>query len=261
MLPRRDLLLGCRHPVQLNPVVETAETALRTWEPCWTAFLDGAVREEACERLGNLAELELHGDGGYPGAERQRLLILRRETGLNPVSIDTPLTGVQINGNFLFDPAEPEDLRLVLVEAGLQVGAIGDVWLRGDRGGQAVVSSEASAHLDGWRGQVRTVEVHLEVCPLSSLQPPARRLPRRLQTVEASCRLDAVASAGFGLSRNRMGELIRAGQVRVNWKPITSSSHPLSQGDRIHLQDRGEVEVEGITITKRDRWRLELLRR
>jgi RNA-binding protein YlmH len=82
-----------------------------------------------------------------------------------------------------------------------------------------------------------------------------------MHSVEASTRLDAVASAGFGLARNRLVELIRAGAVRVNWLPVSSPSHQLETGDRIHLSGKGELTVEAITTTKRDRYRIALLRR
>ena len=89
---------------------------------------------------------------------------------------------------------------------------------------------------------------------------PAQRQPRHFQTVEASLRLDAVASAGFGISRNRMAELVRQGSVRVNWQPMSSPSRLLVAGDRVQLEGRGELRVVTVQATKRERWRLELVR-
>ena len=40
-------------------------------------------------------------------------------------------------------------------------------------------------------------------------------------------RLDAVASAGFGLSRQRMADRIREGAVRIDWVPVRSRDRPL----------------------------------
>jgi RNA-binding protein YlmH len=108
---------------------------------------------------------------------------------------------------------------------------------------------------------VRTVPVQLEAIPLAQLQWPASRSPRRLSSVEASLRLDAVASAGFGLSRSRMVELIRSGAVRLNWRPVSTPSRELSQGDRVRVEGRGELQIMEIQITKRDRWRLVIERR
>jgi|TARA_B100001142_G_scaffold254482_1_gene255479 RNA-binding protein YlmH len=37
-------------------------------------------------------------------------------------------------------------------------------------------------------------------------------------SVEASMRLDAIASAGFRMSRSKMSDLVTSGAVRVNWR-------------------------------------------
>jgi photosystem II S4 domain protein len=261
MLPRAELLQGSRNPAALERVLEAADQAMRTWQPSWTGFLDGSVLEEAEARLEALAELESHGAGGYAGAERQRLVLVRRDAGLDATQLEPPLVGVEISGNFLFDPAEPGDLRTALLGLGLPEEGIGDLWLRGDRGGQGVVGVDWQEQLQGQQAQVRSVPVQLSLRPLAELQPPPRRQPRRMHSVEASTRLDAVASAGFGLARNRLVELIRAGAVRVNWLPVSSPSHQLETGDRIHLSGKGELTVEAITTTKRDRYRIALLRR
>jgi RNA-binding protein YlmH len=127
--------------------------------------------------------------------------------------------------------------------------------------GQAIVTSDLAQRLHGCQTNVRSVEVRLEARPLADLQLPAVRNPKRLNTVEASLRLDAVASAGFGLSRARMAELIRQGEVRINWRSVSSPSKELAVGDRVQLAGRGELELEQMALTKRDRWRLTLLRR
>ena len=133
--------------------------------------------------------------------------------------------------------------------------------MRGDRGAQAIVTASLAARLQGTMGQVRTVPVTLTARPIAELQLPARRAGRRLTSVEASLRLDALASAGFGLSRSRMAELIRQGAVRLNWQPITNPSRQLTPGDRVQWEGRGELLVEDLALTKRDRWRVTLLRR
>ena len=45
-----------------------------------------------------------------------------------------------------------------------------------------------------------------------------------MSTVEASLRLDAVASAGFGYSRSKMAALVENGGVLVDWKPVKNAA-------------------------------------
>jgi photosystem II S4 domain protein len=261
LLSEEALLQGSRRRMELQPLLTAVEAALRTWEPQWTALLDPALREEAEQRLGALSELDLASWGGHPGAERRRLLLQRRDAAQPPEALEAGLLGLEISGNFLFDPAEASDLRAGLEAAGAAEGEIGDLWMRGDRGGQGLVDAALAARLNGRDGLVRTVPVRFTARPIAELQLPAARLPKRLQSVEASLRLDAVASAGFGLSRSRMAERIRQGAVRINWQPVTSPSRELAEGERVQLEGRGELTIEAIHPTQRGRWRVEMSRR
>lgn len=261
MLPRRELLEGSRRVAELEPLLAAADRALHTWEPEWSGFLEPALREEAEERLGGLSELALASEGGYPGAERRRLLLLRAEAAVEADTLPAGLTGLEIAGNFLFDPATAEEVRQSLLAEGADAAEVGDVWLRGERGGQAVVREELALRLDGTTGQVRTVAVRFEARPIEHLQVPAARQSRPVTTVEASLRLDAVASAGFGLSRSRMAELIRQGAVRIDWEPVTRASRELAAGERVQLEGRGELVIEAIDRTRRERFRIRMERR
>lgn len=268
MLPRRELLQGSRQAAALEPLIDLAERVLRTWEPGWSGFLAPDLREEAETRLASLSELRLRSAGGHPASERRRLWLERRETAQEQPSHTAAadwegagLLGLEIAGNFLFDPATAEEFRAALVAAGIDEGEVGDLWLRGDRGAQAVVTAAAATALAERQAEVRSVPVRFEARPLAELRPPPPRAPRRLSTVEASCRLDAVASAGFGLSRSRMAALIRQGAVRVDWQPVLSPSRELRAGERVQLRDRGELEVLAIEPTKRERLRIALERR
>ncbi|KEF43097.1 MAG: RNA-binding protein [Cyanobium sp. CACIAM 14] len=256
-MPHRDLLAGSRHPQALEDLLTLAETALRTWEPQASGFLAAAVREEAEARLGGLSELNLASEGGFQGAERRCLLLAR--AGSEPPA--PALLGLEISGNFLFDPATVADMVAGLERAGAADGDLGDLWLRGDRGAQAIVSAALAARLDGREGLVRTVPVRFEARPIGELSLPSLRKPREITTVEASLRLDALASAGFGLSRNRMAALIRQGAVRLDWQLVTSPSRELAVGARVQLAEKGELVILAIDPTRRERFRILMERR
>mgnify|MGYP001999699764 FL=1 len=242
----------------MHRLIDQAETVLRTWQPSWSPFLSGPELEDS-RRLESLTELRLVRDGGRPGTERCRLQLSRSDQELQPEL--TPISGLRLEGNFLFDRAEPEDMRQALIDLGVTADGIGDLWLRGDRGAQAVCTPDAADHLNGQTGRVREVTLTLEAVSIDSLQWPAQRLPKRFISVEASRRLDAIASAGFGLSRSKVTRQIREGRLRLNWHPVRQASRDLNVGDRLQLQDRGSVEVLNLELTKRDRWRVEMLRR
>jgi len=256
-LPRDALLRSCRHPTTMAALIDIAEDVLKTWQPRWSPFLSALMLEDA-NQLGALAELKISRNGGYPGAERQRLLI--QHAASPEPEPPCPLAGLNVEGNFLFDPTSPDEMRLALQGIGVDDAALGDLWIRGDRGAQAICTPEAAALLRGQRGSVREVMIACESWPLEALQWPVQRVARRLSSVEASCRLDAIASAGFGISRSKVVKQIKDGRLRLNWEPVRLASRDLKVGDRLQLQERGSIEVMNIERTKRERWRVDILR-
>ncbi len=259
-LPRKELLKGCKDPIGMEILIKQAELVLRTWEPIWSPFISAPLREEALERMATLNNLFWQSDGGHPGAERQRLQCIRYTDEI-PISKESaPIYGIHIEGNFLFDRASPQDFRNALEIIGVPSGGLGDLWIRGDRGAQALCTPEAAELLDGKSSKIRDVPIRCELVPTTKLQLPINRIAKRLQTVEASTRLDAISSAGFGLSRGKVVSQIKAGKLRLNWKPIKQVNKELIVGDRIQLEGKGNLEVISIELTKKHRWRVELLR-
>ncbi len=238
-------------------VLDLAEQALRTWEVVVTDFCAPPLVAEVQERFSRLTELHLLPWGGYPQAERQRLAIARAELPLDPEQI--PLVALNITGNFLFDPASHRDFLGALLGTGLVREKVGDIVLLGERGGQAIVVPDVAEFLVMHLTQVRTVPVKTQEIPLDDLRirPPKTK---EMTTVEASLRLDAIASAGFGLSRSKMADAVNQGNIRVNWKPITQSSYSLKAGDLVTFRGKGRLEIGEITVTKKQRYRIQLTR-
>ncbi|HJM80752.1 MAG: photosystem II S4 domain protein [Prochlorococcus sp.] len=261
MLPRQQLLKDCKDPSGMESLLRQADEVLRTWQPSWSPFISAPLQEEALRVLRPLTDLQWQADGGHPNAERQRLRCSRCEDDTHTSSSAAPIHGLLLEGNFLFDPVSPTDILKALEAIGAQQQDLGDIWVRGDRGAQALCTPELAAKLNGCYCKVREVEINCEAVAVDLLQPPSQRLKRRLSSVEASCRLDAIASAGFGLSRAKIVNQIKEGRLRLNWEPIRQTSRALLVGDRLQLQDRGTLEVLSLEMTKRQRWRVEMLRR
>ena len=260
MLPRRDLLEGARDPQALEALIQQAEVVLRTYQPSWSAFLTGPQREEAEERLAPLGELHLRSAGGFPQAER-RLLQISRSDQAADAGEPAPLALVEVSGNFLFDPAEPTAIRAALIDQhSIDPPNLGDVLVRGDRGALVIVTSAMAERLLEQSLQVRSVDCQLQAGDWSRL-PSQASSSKSLTSVEASLRLDAIASAGFGVSRSKMATWIRQGRIRVDWAVVTTPSRELQSGERVQLEGRGELVLDRVDRTKRDRWRLQMTRR
>lgn len=257
MLPREDLLKGIENREVAVRVIDQAEQAIKTWEVVCTDFLSPPELADVQQIFRRLTEVELTAWGGYPQAERQRVAIARSDLPLDPSQV--AITALDISGNFLFDPATHRDFLGAMLGTGIVREKVGDILVLGERGAQAIVVPELADFLEMHLNQVRSVPVKTRRIDLSELKI---REPKKkeLTTVEASMRLDAVASAGFGMSRSKMVDLINAGDVRVNWRDITQSSYQVKSGDLIAIRGKGRLEVGEVAVTKKERYRVQLTR-
>jgi photosystem II S4 domain protein len=146
-----------------------------------------------------------------------------------------------------------------MLGAGIVREKTGDVIVLGERGAQAIATPEIAEFLEMSLQQVRSVPVKTQRIDLSELRI---REPKKKEstTVEASLRLDAIASAGFGMSRSKMSDLIDGGDIRVNWKDVTQTSYQVKSGDLIAIRGKGRLEVGEIMVTKKERYRVQLTR-
>jgi photosystem II S4 domain protein len=257
MLPREELLKGVENRETVARVIDQADQAIKTWEVVFTDFLSPPELAEIQQAFNRLTEVQLVAWGGYPQAERQRIAIARAELPLDPSQVS--IAAIDIAGNFLFDQATHRDFLGAMLGCGIVREKTGDVIVLGEQGAQAIVVPEMVEFLGMHLNQVRSVPVKTRQIELSELKI---REPKKkeLTTVEASLRLDAIASAGFGMSRSKMVDFIDSGDVRVNWKEVTQASHILKSGDLIAIRGKGRLEVGEIAVTKKERYRVQLTR-
>lgn len=257
MLPREELLKGVENREIVARVIDQAQQAIKTWEVVMTDFLSPPELAEIQRCFSRLTEIHLVAWGGYPQAERQRVAIARSDLPLEQSQVE--LIALDIAGNFLFDTATHRDFLGAMLGTGIIRDKTGDIIVLGERGAQVVVVPELADFLEMNLKQVRSVPVQTRRIDLSELKI---REPKKkeLTTVEASLRLDAVASAGFGMSRSKMVDLIDGGDVRVNWKETTQASSQVKTGDLIAIRGKGRLEIGEIAVTKKDRYRVQLTR-
>ncbi|MEO0836006.1 MAG: photosystem II S4 domain protein [Cyanobacteria bacterium J06642_3] len=257
MLPREDLLKRVENKAEITKVIDKAEQAIKNWEVVVTDFLSPPVLAEVQSIFQNLTEIDALAWGGYPQAERQRVALSRPDLPLDESQVE--LAALDIAGNFLFDPATHRDFLGSLLGTGIVREKVGDIIVLGERGAQAIVVPEMVDFLTSALTQVRSVAVTTQQIEFSELKirPPKKK---EMTTVEASMRLDAIASAGFGMSRSKMANAITGKDVRVNWKEVTQSSYNVKSGDLIAVRGKGRLEIGEVSVTKKQRYRVNLVR-
>ena len=259
-LPKEKILFNSQFRKELEALLYYAEKAIYKREPIWTPFVSAQLSEEVKNKFNNLNDINLLFEGGYTGSERKRICFLRPEEEMDCSASDIPIKGIYLKGNFLFDRAKQNDFRDTLHALDLEEGEIGDIWLIRDRGAQAICSQKCADLMHQKISKIREVEIAIQALDLSEMEIPFNRPEKVINTVEASTRIDAIASAGFGLSRSKITTQIKQGSLRLNWNLNNLPSKSVNVGDLIHLEKKGSLKILNIDKTKKERWRIKLLR-
>ena len=257
MLPREELLKKVESKEEIAKIIDKAEQAIKNWEVVVTDFCSPLVLAQVQEIFTPLTEIEILPWGGYPQAERKKIAIHREEIPADETHVS--IAALDVAGNFLFDTATHRDFLGAVLGTGIVREKIGDIIVLGERGAQIIVTENMVDFLETSLIQVRSVPVKTRRIDLDELKIRPPKI-KEMKTVEASLRLDAVASFGFGMSRRKMASAVSNGDVRVNWKPITQPSRNVKDGDLISFRGKGRLEIGEIQITKKERYRISLTR-
>ena len=263
MIDLNELLINSNYKKELEELINISYLSLKHWQTYWTGFHSTFICEEILKEFENLNDFKFFVYGGYTSSQRSKIACFREDNlpEENELKSNFPAKGIQINGNFLFDNATQDDFRSLLVDNGLTEEKIGDIWTRGDRGAQGIVNNSKIEFLNEKILYLRDVKVKIKIVELEEIQTPVGRSKKVINTVEASTRLDAIASAGFRISRTKILERIETGMLKLNGSTIKKGSISLKVGDKLQLDSKGFIEIIDLEITKRERWKIKLLRK
>ena len=263
MIDLKEILINSNYKKETEELINIANLAYKHWETYWTGFNSTYVCEEILKDFDNLNDFKFFIYGGFSSSQRSRIACFRGDRIPEEDSLKSnfPAQGIKINGNFLFDNATQDDFRSLLIENGVNQSKVGDIWTIGDRGAQGIIDNLDIKNLDEKIFYLRDVKVKINVVGIDELQIPSGRTKKLVNTVEASTRLDAIASAGFRVSRTKIIERIENGMLRLNGSKVNKPTINLKIGDKLELENKGFIEILNLEITKRERWKVKLLRK
>ena len=263
MIDLKEILINSNYKKETEELINIANLAYKHWETYWTGFNSTYVCEEILKDFENLNDFKFFIYGGFSSSQRSRIACFRGDNipEEDALKSNFPAQGIKINGNFLFDNATQDDFRSLLIENGVNQIKVGDIWTIGDRGAQGIIDNLDIEHLDEKIFYLRDVKVKVNLVGIDELQIPSGRSKKLVNTVEASTRLDAIASAGFRVSRTKIIERIENGMLRLNGSKVNKPTINLKIGDKLELENKGFIEILNLEITKRERWKVKLLRK
>jgi len=217
-----------------------------------TDFLDPRMQNvvSVCLNSSNIDNYLFY--GGYEGAERAVAVFCPRNISID---YEPELTGffkvlkisLVSRGN-----VSHRDYLGSLIGLGIKREKIGDILIK-DEHCLVVVANDVADFIKYNLDKVGNIKVELDYVGLDSLQAREQKV-KEIRTTVASLRLDSIASAGFGMSRSKVQEYIKAEKVNLNWETTTSLAKSVKEGDVISIRGKGRVMVEQIGgTTKKDR--------
>ncbi|PKI37640.1 hypothetical protein CRG98_041933 [Punica granatum] len=221
-----------------------------------TDFLTPPVLKESMLLLEKFADVKAIAQGGYPQAERCRISIGHVET---LTSEPDAVAALSITGSFSFGSYSHGDFLGAILGTGITREKLGDIILQGARGAQVLIVPELVDYVMSTLDRIGSIRVSCTKIPLDALEyePPRTQ---SFKSVEASVRVDALASAGFKISRTKLSALISSGDVRVNWATVTKSGYTLKSGDVVSVSGKGRLKIGEINATRKGKFAVELIR-
>lgn len=241
MIPRReDFLSRARTDEEREALARAYDLLLevvRSRQPRASDFYDPFLAGRLLAALEKVPGVVARLGGGHPEAERVRVLIF--PAGTEPREEDWRLGFLAVEGRW--EGLGHRDFLGALLGLGLRREKVGDIYLHEGRA-QVVLDAELLPVVASQLSQVGRFPVRVAAISREELCPPPPRI-KEVRASVASLRLDAVAAAGFGVSRSRMAREIAAGRVAVNWRLCQDASHHVREGDVISARGRGRVKV------------------
>jgi RNA-binding protein YlmH len=228
-------------------VIEFAERAEERQFPVLTDFLDPRqlmIAENIVRTVGNV---ELYTNGGHAGAERRRALFL--PLYWEPDEDDFSLAYFRAETGEPAKNIQHGDYLGALLGLGIKRAKLGDISVY-DGGADFIAAQDIADYIRLHFHQVGRTSLRLTEIGKEDFRPPRIAYEEKTCTV-MSLRLDAVAAEGFGLSRSKIVEPVRAGKVQLNWQIVDDPSTSVAEGDVISLRGKGRLRVLEIGSTSK----------
>lgn len=208
--------------------------------PTHTGFLSPAEAGSILQLLAAVGGPSYFFLGGYDEAERRRCAFLpdwQSPEALQPEELISAVRATWYPSHTLTH----RDFLGSLMGLGLKREAIGDI-LVGQGSCDILLLPELRAFVLQNLEYAGHEKLHVEPVSLDCLHFPQPKV-RVIHDTVPSLRLDAVAAAGFSVSRSKLSDAIHAGKVTINWQAVTRADFPIEEGAVIACRGMGKCKL------------------
>ena len=219
-------------------MVDLASQAIKSQKYKLTGFLTPFEQEIAGAIANTLGSLKLEFDGGFDGAERQRAAFCHEDFPGTP-AFEIAVIDAQWNAEFA--RLSHRDVLGSIMSLGVEREHIGDIIATKEMARIIVDKKMAQYFIDNLT-HIGDSSVKVSLGDLSSIEPKEERT-KDIRATVASLRVDSIAAAGFGMSRSKAADEIKAEKIKLNWQTVKNASQTIKQGDVLSMRGRGRLEV------------------
>lgn len=225
-------------------LLDLAEGANKSRKYRVSEFLDPHAYNVAEIIAANFDNVRLETDGGFANAERVKVAFISEDFFGHP---DYGISCFLAAWDKRYYDLSHRDVLGAFMGSGCKREALGDIVFVPE-GAQFVVEKTLVNYLQGNLTQIGSAPIALTEISKEDLLQKEEKV-KVINATVADLRLDAVAAAGYGVSRSRMADEIKGLNVKVNWKEAKKAAQSVNVGDVISFRGRGRVEIEEIKGT------------
>jgi len=236
----------------VSKLMDKAIKANHTGKIAFSDFLDPYQKKVIDMAFGSHELIDYKYNGGYQGAEREIMVFCPKNMSSDDYTyIKTPLNLVELNLKNMNNLSH-RDFLGALMGLGIKREKVGDILLEEDIA-SVIVISDIADFIKYNLFKIGNSKVDAEIKDIEEIRNPLKKL-KEIKSTVASMRLDCIASAGFGISRSKIAEYIKAEKVNVNWEKTVSLTKEVKEGDTISIRGRGRVVLDSVGgVTKKGR--------
>ncbi|MCQ2373221.1 MAG: YlmH/Sll1252 family protein [Phascolarctobacterium sp.] len=225
-------------------LLDLAEAANKSRKYKVSEFLDPHAYNVAEIIVANYDNVKLEANGGFNNAERVKVAFVSEEFYGQP---DFGMAYYQACWDKRYYDLSHRDVLGAFMGTGLKREALGDIVFVPE-GCQFVVEKALTNYINSNLIEIGSAPVELKEIAVEDLHQKEEKV-KLINATVADLRLDAVAAAGYGVSRSHMADEIKSLNVKLNWKEVKKAAQSVAEGDIISFRGRGRVEVAEVKGT------------
>lgn len=177
-------------------------------------------------------------DGGYPDAERVKAALV--PANCQWFDGDLQLSILHISPNDFAGELTHRDYLGAILALGITRDVLGDL-IVSPEGAYVICDRSMAAYIEQNLLQIGREAVTVELA--DTLGQAAERQYRRETVTVAGLRLDAVLAKALRISRDAAATLIRKGDVKLDFRPVSSPSTQVEEGALLSCKGYGRVKI------------------